>query len=111
MTALSAQVLDRLGAGTAILNCLYGAHLPYSEDMGVAVARAVNNYIVKEWLDRDPRLRASIVVPTQNIEYAVDEIERCRAGQALRADPARHHAGDAARAPALVAAVRRGGEA
>ena len=76
VTALSAQVLDRLGAGHAILNCLYGAHLPYSEDMGVAVARAVNTYIAKEWLDRDPRLRASIVVPTQNIEYAVDEIER-----------------------------------
>jgi predicted TIM-barrel fold metal-dependent hydrolase len=77
VTTLSAQVLDRLGARTAILNCLYGAHLPYSEDMGVAVARAVNNYIAKEWLDRDPRLRASIVVPTQNIEYAVDEVERC----------------------------------
>jgi uncharacterized protein len=76
-TALCAQVLDRMGARTAILNCLYGAHLPYSEDMGVAVARAVNNYIVKEWLDRDPRLRASIIVPMQNTEYAVDEIERC----------------------------------
>jgi predicted TIM-barrel fold metal-dependent hydrolase len=33
--------------------------------------------VVKEWLDRDPRLRASIVVPMQNTEYAVDEIERC----------------------------------
>ena len=56
VTALSAQVLDRLGAGHAILNCLYGAHLPYSEDMGVAVAKAVNNYIAKEWLDRDPQI-------------------------------------------------------
>jgi len=74
---LTGLVLDKLGARHAILNCLYGAHLPYSEDMGVAVAKAVNNYIVKEWLDRDPRLRASIVVPTQNIEYAVDEVERC----------------------------------
>ena len=37
----------------------------------------VNDWIAKEWLDRDPRLRASIVVPTQNVEYAVDEIERC----------------------------------
>jgi predicted TIM-barrel fold metal-dependent hydrolase len=76
VTRLTAEVLDRLGAGTAILNCLYGAELPFSEDMGRGVARAVNDYIAKEWLDRDPRLRASIVVPTQNIEYAVDEIER-----------------------------------
>ncbi len=32
----------------------------------------------------DPRLRASIVVPMQNVEMAVDEIERCRPGSALR---------------------------
>jgi predicted TIM-barrel fold metal-dependent hydrolase len=74
---LTGEVLDRFGARLAILNCLYGVELPFSEDMGVGVARAVNNYIVKEWLDRDPRLRASIRVPTQNVEYAVDEVERC----------------------------------
>jgi predicted TIM-barrel fold metal-dependent hydrolase len=76
VSQLASQVLDRLGARTAILNCLYGAHLPYSEDMGAAVARAVNKYIAREWLDRDPRLRASMVVPAQNIEYAVEEVER-----------------------------------
>jgi len=32
---------------------------------------------VKEWLDRDPRLRGSIVIPTQSVEKAVAEIERC----------------------------------
>jgi predicted TIM-barrel fold metal-dependent hydrolase len=73
---LTTQVLDRLGARAAILNCLSGAELPFSEDMGRGVARAVNDYIASEWLGRDPRLRASIVVPTQNVEYAVDEIER-----------------------------------
>ena len=51
----------------------------FSEDLGVAFARAMNDWIAKEWLDRDPRLRASIVVPMQNPEIAVDEIERCRA--------------------------------
>ena len=44
---------------------------------GEGVRRAVNDWIAKEWLDRDPRLRASIVIPLQNVEYAVDEIERC----------------------------------
>jgi 3-phenylpropionate/trans-cinnamate dioxygenase ferredoxin subunit len=34
--------------------------------MAAAFARALNDWIAKEWLDRDPRLRASIVVPTQN---------------------------------------------
>ena len=76
---LGRQVLDRWGAGVAILNCLYGVQLVFNEDMAAAFARAVNAWIAKEWLDRDPRLRASIVVPLQNVEYAVDEIERCAA--------------------------------
>jgi len=74
---LQAQVFDRWGAGLAICNCLYGVQLVLNEDMARAFARAVNDWIVKEWLDRDPRLRASIVVPLQNVEFAVDEIERC----------------------------------
>ena len=49
----------------------------FSEDLGVAFARALNDWIAQEWLDRDARLRASIVVPMQNAEYAVDEINRC----------------------------------
>ena len=74
---LGATVFDRLGASLAICNCLYGVQLPFSEDMGRAFAKALNDWVAKEWLDRDPRLRASIVVPMQNVEYAVDEIERC----------------------------------
>jgi hypothetical protein len=41
------------------------------------MARAVNDWIAREWLDREPRLRASIVVAPQNAEFAVDEIARC----------------------------------
>ena len=74
---LAPHVFDRWGADRAILNCLYGVQLVFNEDMAVAFARAVNDWIVKEWLDRDPRLAASIVVPPQNVEAAVDEIERC----------------------------------
>jgi predicted TIM-barrel fold metal-dependent hydrolase len=70
-------VLDRWQASIAICNCLYGIQLLFSEDMAAAFARALNDWIAKEWLDRDARLRASIVVPMQNVEMAVDEIERC----------------------------------
>jgi predicted TIM-barrel fold metal-dependent hydrolase len=70
-------VFDRWQAGIAICNCLYGIQLPFNEDMAQAFARALNDWIRKEWLDREPRLRASIVIPLQNVEYAVDEIERC----------------------------------
>jgi len=69
-------VFDQLGASVAILNCIYGVQLGFNEDMARAFTRAVNDWVVKEWLDRDPRLRASIVLPMQNVEYAVDEIER-----------------------------------
>jgi predicted TIM-barrel fold metal-dependent hydrolase len=74
---LATQLFDRWHPDLAILNCLYGVELVFSEDMAAAVARAVNDWVVKEWLDRDPRLRASITIPTQNVEMAVDEIERC----------------------------------
>ncbi len=63
----------------AICNCLYGVQATFSEDLGAAMARAVNDWMAREWLDRDNRLRASIVVPQQNPELAAAEIERCAA--------------------------------
>ncbi len=74
---LGTQALDPLGTRLAICNCLYGVQAQFSEDLGVAFSRAVNDWIAQEWLDRDTRLRASIIVPMQNAEMAVDEIERC----------------------------------
>jgi predicted TIM-barrel fold metal-dependent hydrolase len=76
---LAGQVLDGFGAERAICNCLYGVQLTFSEDMAAAFAHAINDWIAKEWLDRDARLRASIVVPLQNPEFAVAEIERVAA--------------------------------
>jgi len=73
---LQAQVFDRWGMSFAICNCLYGVQLVLNEDMARAFTRALNDWIAKEWLDREERLRASIVVPLQNVEFAVDEIER-----------------------------------
>jgi predicted TIM-barrel fold metal-dependent hydrolase len=47
------------------------------EHMASAFARAVNDWLRHEWLDANPRYRASIVVPYQSIDRAVAEIERC----------------------------------
>src|SRR5215472_9606635 len=79
LEALQSHALDRWSIDVAICNCLYGVQLLYREDMAAAFAKAVNDFVAKEWLDRDPRLRASIVVPMQNTEFAVAEIERCAA--------------------------------
>jgi uncharacterized protein len=74
---LRRQALDHFGTSLAICNCLYGVQLLFSEDMAAGFARAVNDWMAREWLDCEPRLRASIVVPVQNPEMAVEEIERC----------------------------------
>ena len=76
---LGREALDPFGTRLAILNCLYGAPVLFSDDLASAFSRAVNDWLAADWLTVDPRLRASIVVPQLNAERAVDEIER-RAG-------------------------------
>lgn len=73
---LRRQALDTFGSAFGICNCLYGAQLLFSEDMGAGFARALNDWVAKEWLDKEPRLRASIIIPTQNAELSVEEINR-----------------------------------
>jgi predicted TIM-barrel fold metal-dependent hydrolase len=58
---------------------LHGAQAIFSEDLSAAFCRAINDWVAKEWLDRDTRLRASIVVPMHSPELAAREIERCAA--------------------------------
>jgi hypothetical protein len=76
LAAMRAHVLDPLRIQCAICSCLYGVHLLHSADMAAALARALNRWMAEAWLDRDQRLRASIAVPAQNAELAVEEIER-----------------------------------
>lgn len=73
------DVLDRGQLKGAILNCLYGVQLPHDEHMAAAFAKAVNDWLAAEWLDPEPRLRASIVVAPQNPELAAAEIDRVAA--------------------------------
>jgi predicted TIM-barrel fold metal-dependent hydrolase len=73
---LRTQALDRFGTRYAICNTLHGAIALFNEDMAAAFCSAINDWIATEWLDREPRLRASILVPMHNPELAVREIER-----------------------------------
>jgi uncharacterized protein len=76
LKAMQEHVLDRYRPRYGLLNCLYGAQVFHSEDMAAAFCRATNDWIRDEWLSRDPRLRASIMIPAHNTELAVAEIER-----------------------------------
>lgn len=74
---LARDILDPAQTRAAILNCLCGIQLPHNVDFARAATRAVNDWIRAEWLDVDPRLRASILLPLQDIGFAVEELERC----------------------------------
>jgi predicted TIM-barrel fold metal-dependent hydrolase len=72
---LRGGALDAFGTTLAIANCIFGAAALHSDGMAAAVCRAVNDWIAAEWLDHEPRLRASIVVPLDGPEQAAEEIE------------------------------------
>lgn len=73
---LKTHALDGFGSQFAICNPLYGGQVAMSELMGGALCSAMNSWIAKEWLQKDARLRASIVIPAQSPELSCEEIER-----------------------------------
>jgi len=70
------HALDPFGSRFAICNVLHGAVALFNEDMAAALCSAVNDWVANDLLDREPRLRASILVPAHNPALAVKEIER-----------------------------------
>jgi hypothetical protein len=79
LPAMRQQALEKFNIGTAICNPLTGGQVAVSESMGAAICSAVNDWIREHWLDPEPRLRASIVVPAQAPLLAAAEIDRCAA--------------------------------
>jgi uncharacterized protein len=70
------RALDAFDTDIAICNCLYGAQAVYNADLAAALCGAMNDWLVANWLSKDDRLRASIIVPWQHPELAAKEIER-----------------------------------
>lgn len=73
---LRRQVLDPMAVEIGVLSCAYEVDGLHNPDAAVALARAANDWQIAEWLDKEPRLRASIVVPSQIPHLAAQEIER-----------------------------------
>ncbi|MEM7530618.1 MAG: amidohydrolase family protein [Chloroflexota bacterium] len=80
LAQIQTQVLDQiLDTGTVdygILTCSYRVPAVHHPDLAAALATAVNRWQVEHWLEPEPRLRASIVIPSQNAELAAKEIDR-----------------------------------
>jgi predicted TIM-barrel fold metal-dependent hydrolase len=74
--ALRAHVLDVVRPQVAILACDYAVDSIRNPDAAAALAAACNDWLIAEWLDRDPRLRAAIVVPSGQPAMAAAEVAR-----------------------------------
>ncbi len=72
---LREQLLDEWGIEFGILNPLVGIHSPLVE-YSAALATAVNDWLMAEWLEPEPRLRGSISVPYEDGDLAAAEIDR-----------------------------------
>ncbi|MEM7125608.1 MAG: amidohydrolase family protein [Chloroflexota bacterium] len=70
------QVLDPWSTEVGILNCSYRVQSIHADDLSAALATAVNQWQLDNWLDPEPRLRGSLVVPSHLPERAAEEIER-----------------------------------
>jgi predicted TIM-barrel fold metal-dependent hydrolase len=76
ISSVRSELLDPFGVDIAICNSLFGIQMLQTEDLASALCRAHNDFVAKEWLGADDRLRSSIVVPALNPALAVEEIER-----------------------------------
>jgi uncharacterized protein len=76
LSLLQQHILDPWDVDVAILNCYYGVDSLRHPDWAAALARAVNDWLIAEWLERDPRLRASLVIPARDPVAAAAEIDR-----------------------------------
>src|SRR5262249_44164415 len=65
------RAVEPFGSSIAICNVLHGAVALFNEDMAMALCSAVNDWVADELLDREPRLRGSILVPLHNPQLAV----------------------------------------
>jgi len=68
--------LNRYDIACAILNPLTPVGRQPNLDLDAALATAVNDWQIAEWLDVEPRLRASMVIPYEDPPRAVEEIKR-----------------------------------
>jgi uncharacterized protein len=71
-----ADFLDRYDIACGVLNPLTPVGRVLNHDLDVALATAVNEWQIAEWLDREPRLRASLIIPFEDPPRAVEEIRR-----------------------------------
>ena len=70
------QALAPFDTEIGILNCAYRVQSVKQDDLAVDLATAANRWQIDEWLTPEPRLRGSLVLPSQTPARAAEEIQR-----------------------------------
>lgn len=70
------QVLEPWATDVGILTCSYRVQSIKNEDMAADLATAINQWQLEMWLEPEPRLRGSLVVPSQSPPRAAAEVAR-----------------------------------
>ena len=93
LNLLREQTLDAWNAEFGILTCNYWTSCVHHEDFALSLSTAINDWQVDAFLNRESRLRASLVVPGQNPILAAREIDRigCHPGYVQVVLPVRSH--------------------
>jgi predicted TIM-barrel fold metal-dependent hydrolase len=76
LALLREHILDPWQVEYAVVNCYYAVDSLRHPDLAIALASAVNDYLVDTYLDKDPRLVASLVLPARDPAAMIREIER-----------------------------------
>ena len=76
LAGVRAAILDAGDTDLAILTCAYAVESIRNPFAAAALASAVNDWQLEHWLEREPRLRGSVVVPSQDPQLAAAEIDR-----------------------------------
>ena len=74
LSFMQKQLLDPHNVALGVLNPLNTGQGIRNHDLSAALATAVNDWQIAEWLEPEPRLRASITVPYEDAPLAVAEI-------------------------------------
>ena len=67
---LRRNALDAFHTQIGILNCSYAVESLHNPDTAATISAAVNDWMIHDWLEQEPRLRASLVVPSRVPEMA-----------------------------------------
>src|SRR5207245_4161607 len=76
VTFTRSHYLDRFNVAYGILIPLSPASGQQNLELSAALATACNDWQVAEWLDPEPRLRATMTIPFEAPDLAVAEIRR-----------------------------------